>query len=1059
MKHTTKTSTLINSRVLVLVVLAFAAAAAQAQTDTLWTLDIKRQKAGTALLQLARKSGVEIMFAEGVGTQIEVEGLEGEYRLEEALAALLNDTGLEYSYAAKDLVVIREVQQAEEPEPADDPPAEEEEGPIELPALTVTGSRLAGGDPSARVYSYSAEELARRGVSSLEEFFRTLPWSFPSIGTQTNTTLGAVAGDTDVDLGVFGLGISTINLRAMGSDNTLVLINGRRVAGAAGYEEDFVNTLTIPLAAIERVDVQLDGASAVYGSDAIGGVVNIILKSDYEGASATATVRNEFSSSGSDLRRISFAGNHAWGTGNLTATASHRSAQPIDNKMTGWDSLDYRDRFGPEYDLRTTSYGQPGVACEFRPRFQFQYLSPRCTSRVRYQLPANHSGLGATVDDFTTEIAPTDAVLPRNGENATNTSFSFRVRQRLTDSLDAYADILHSDHESLQERRTVLQYLVPAGNAYNPFDTPMIVSYWPAAEIEAGLMPRAFMDAESRQRNYTVGLVWDVRGQELDFSVTRSKARRILLNNESNLARWESDPGQAAFYAALESSEPSTAINVFGNGSAQGDVFADLFAREREVHGTTITTSFQSVLRGQLFRVWGGNVGYALGGELRKSVVFSHWQFYGPDGLVIRESAEQTHGVERPTKDYHAYFAELSVPLVGVDNARPGLRSLLLSLQARKDTYEFVGSLGRDIEFVPGMSRIYVPGEGWQDYQGYAAEFAGSYNLGESRRGSTSPRVGLRFRPTENLVVRASWSSSFRPPLLRELFGTTSPEEFGTYVEDLHHPSGEPTFEHVQVNSSEFSPRLASETSDNYSVGFAWSPQNRLGFRWTADWSRVDFANRIEGTIGLLFGEPEEAELALQHPDIVRRDSEGYLTAVNWNLINIASKVSEIVDTELHFDFDTRVGRFTPSLQYTRVLDESYQISEGSPRIVRKGTGSGSSEYRATASLGWEVGRFALHAYVHYLPGYENHNIGGNCTEVVGRCTRPYGRLPSLKVKSLTTVDLSVTFDFDNGLRLRGGGRNVFKVGMPTIWRALPYDPTRWDARGQVLFLELIWEM
>ena len=1044
--------------VLILAVLAFMAAAARAQADTALTLDIKPQKAGSALLQLARKSGVQIMFAEGVGAQVDVDGLKGEYRLEEALAALLNDTGLEYTYAAEELVVVQAVEPAEEPEPADEAPAEDEEAPIELPVQRVTGSRLARGDPSARVYSYSAEELARRGASTLEEFFRTLPWSFPSISTQTNTSRGLLAQDTDVALGQFGLGISTINLRAMGSDNTLVLVNGRRVAGAAGYQEDFVNTLTIPLAAIERVDVQLDGASAVYGSDAIGGVVNIVLRNDYEGASAAATARHEFSSSGSDLRRISLNGNYAWGTGNLTVTASRRSSQPIDNRKTGWDTLDYRDRFGPEYDLRTNSFGQPGVACEFIPRFRFQYLSPRCTSRARYQLPAGHSGLGATVDDFMTEIAPADAVLPSNGEDAANTSFSMRVRQHVTDSLDAYADILHSDHESMQERRTVLQYLVPTGNAYNPFDTPMIVSYWPAAEIEAGLMPRALLDAESRQRNYTVGLLWAVRSQKLDLSVTRSKARRILLNNASNLARWESDPGHAAFYAALESSEPDTAINVFGNGTAQGDVFADLFAREREVHGTTITTSYQAVLRGDLVRIRGGNVEYALGGELRKNVVYSHWQFSGPEGPEIRESAEQTHGVERPAKDYRAYFAELSVPLVGEDNARPGLRSLLLSLQARKDTYEFVGSLGRDTAIVPSQGRIYVPGEGWQDYHGRTREFVGSYNLGESRRGSTSPRVGLRFQPTENLVFRASWSSSFRPPLLRELFGTSTPQEFGTFVVDLHHPSGEPTWQYVQVNSSQFSPRLDSETSDNYSVGFAWSPPNRLGFRWTADWSRVDFANRIEGTLGLLFGEPEERELALQHPDVVRRDAEGYLTAVNWHLINIANKVSETVDTELHLDFDTRVGRFTPSLQYMRVLDESYQISAGSPRIDRKGTGSGSSEYRVTASLGWEVGRFALHTYMHYLPGYENHNTGGSCKEVIGRCTRPYGSLPPLTVRSLTTVDLSVTYEFDNGLRLRVGGRNVLKAEMPTIWRTLPYDPTRWDARGRVLFLELTWE-
>jgi len=155
---------------------------------------------------------------------------------------------------------------------------------------------------------YTAEEIAARGVSTLEEFFRTLPWTYPSITTQTNTSLHFDGTDQDDEYIELGLGISTVNLRNMGSANTLVLMNGRRIAGT-GEEDDFANILNVPLSAIERVDIQLDGASAVYGSDAIGGVVNFITKKNYTGLSVD--YRHEFSSTDADQTTASLIGGHA----------------------------------------------------------------------------------------------------------------------------------------------------------------------------------------------------------------------------------------------------------------------------------------------------------------------------------------------------------------------------------------------------------------------------------------------------------------------------------------------------------------------------------------------------------------------------------------------------------------------------------------------------------------------------------------------------------------------------------------------------------------------------
>ncbi|MYL01005.1 MAG: TonB-dependent receptor [Gammaproteobacteria bacterium] len=135
-----------------------------------------------------------------------------------------------------------------------------------------------------------------------------------------------------------------------------------------------------------------------------------------------------------------------------------------------------------------------------------------------------------------------------------------------------------------------------------------------------------------------------------------------------------------------------------------------------------------------------------------------------------------------------------------------------------------------------------------------------------------------------------------------------------------------------------------------------------------------------------------------------------------------------------------------------RVLPDQRRVAAHSPKRYR--VRQQRIQGYGVAGLG---GREVRLAYLHALPArLRKPQYRGK--EVIGRCTRPYGSLPPLTVRSLTTVDLSVTYEFDNGLRLRVGGRNVLKAEMPTIWRTLPYDPTRWDARGRVLFLELTWE-
>ncbi|MYL01962.1 MAG: TonB-dependent receptor plug domain-containing protein, partial [Gammaproteobacteria bacterium] len=349
-------------------VLSLGATGASADGAEVLTLDIKPQQAGSALMELAGSSGVQILVSDEAGADVEVDGLTGEYKFDEALAALLTDTSLAYEYTSENVVLVQQAQpqesgQLEEVEAPDDTASVEEEEPLELATQTVTGTRLLGGDPSAQIYSFTAEDIARRGVSNLEEFFRKMPWAFPSITTQTynegggNEVNRGTGPDFDSQIFGKGLGVSTVNLRGLGSPNTLVLMDGRRIAGTGGQEADFVNLLNVPLSAIERVEIQLGGASAVYGSDAIGGVVNFITKKDYRGLSAS--YRHEFSSTDADSTRASINGGYAWNSGNASLVLSRTTSEPITNAKTGFESRDMRSIFGPEsaFDNRYVRIG------------------------------------------------------------------------------------------------------------------------------------------------------------------------------------------------------------------------------------------------------------------------------------------------------------------------------------------------------------------------------------------------------------------------------------------------------------------------------------------------------------------------------------------------------------------------------------------------------------------------------------------------------------------------------------------------------------------------------
>ncbi|WP_066091549.1 TonB-dependent receptor plug domain-containing protein [Xanthomonas massiliensis] len=190
----------------------------------------------------------------------------------------------------------------------------------ELEAITVTGTRIRGGTTPSPVITIGSERIREEGFTDLGEVIRSLPQNFS--GGQNPGVTGAASGVGNQDL----TGGSSLNLRGLGADASLTLLNGRRLA-YDGFSQA-VDISAIPVEAVERLEIIPDGASAIYGSDAVGGVANVVLKRDFDGVAVGARYGGA-TDGGLATREYSATAGTAWSSGGLIATFKDTSSDPI----------------------------------------------------------------------------------------------------------------------------------------------------------------------------------------------------------------------------------------------------------------------------------------------------------------------------------------------------------------------------------------------------------------------------------------------------------------------------------------------------------------------------------------------------------------------------------------------------------------------------------------------------------------------------------------------------------------------------------------------------------
>jgi outer membrane receptor protein involved in Fe transport len=319
----------------------------QVKTD----FDLPAGKLAAALDALGTQSGLQVDYPPALVAGRQGRAVHGRMSWRDALTQLLNGSGLDYAVVDSRTVAIRrEAGQARAAGSTAASPASGTTHPTppvtDMESVQVTGTRIRGGSTPSPVITIGSEQIQQEGFSDLGEVIRSVPQNFgggqnPGIETSAN-----ISGNNYNDTGGSG-----INLRGLGPDATLTLLNGRRMSYTGASQA--VDISTIPVEALDRLEIVPDGASAIYGSDAVGGVANVILKRDFEGVTVGARYGGA-TDGGLTTREYRATAGTVWSTGGLMVAGEKTSSDPICSEQRDYTRSMYRpSTLWPRNDLRS----------------------------------------------------------------------------------------------------------------------------------------------------------------------------------------------------------------------------------------------------------------------------------------------------------------------------------------------------------------------------------------------------------------------------------------------------------------------------------------------------------------------------------------------------------------------------------------------------------------------------------------------------------------------------------------------------------------------------------
>ena len=764
--------------------------------------------------------------------------------------------------------------------------------------IEVTGSHIKRVDIEgvSPVLSIDRAEIDRSGLSTVSDIVRNLAINAGSVPeTNTNT---------------FANGTSQFNLRGLGIGATLTLVNGRRIAPhgqAQNIVSAFVDVNSIPLAAIERIDILKDGASAIYGADAVAGVVNIILRKDYVGSEVNLGYKNTTETDATD-RSFNFVSGAADDNSSWTVVANYQKINP--QVLTDRDfSASADSSFTPQgSDLRST-FAAPGTYWNLDTGARV--VDPSCG------LGSSVSSGGFCLYDFNSHInlfpATERAGLFVTGNRQINNNFSafaeFMLNRKHDLNVSAPAPatftaggIWMNTLSDAQQDALLFSNVpfVPFDHPNNPYGVDLQMRYRP---IDAGDRLQEMTTTASRS---VVGIEatfgdWDA---ELAYNFTRSE---VLIANRNSIL-------QDRFQLALlgrGGPNGDQYYNPFGGAAYNGgnsqeliDWMSFIFDQFNDSFERGLNLKFSN---GNLFDLPAGPVGIAIGAEYREQTYHAEADKQRNDGNLLGTGASANTSGGR---DQKSVYLELAVPL---------FEGFELQLAARHEDYSDFGT-------------------------------------------TTKPKAGFKWNIGTDWLVRGSWGESFRAPSLPELFnGATS--SFPTLVDPIRCPvTNDPADCSAQVRvENGGNPELMPEESESMNIGVIWSPDAVDGLAMGVDVWQYEYTDIItqptlnfivNNVPALVFrGAATPADIALGIP--------GRIEFVLNSFINGDSQDVQGADFNIEYRWETDVGRFVvrDDISYIDQFDLELATAPGQPI---KGAGNNLinslPRVRNNLSLDWQNG-------------------------------------------------------------------------------------------------------
>lgn len=514
--------------------------------------------------------------------------------------------------------------------------------------IVVTGSSIRGVAPvGSDLVTIDRNDIEASSAVTTADLLIETPQVFNSgISSGSRNGPGGSSNTTSA---------TAISLRGLGPSATLTLFNGHRPV-PQGTTAGFVDPSAMPTIAIERLEIVADGASAIYGSDAVAGVVNLITRKSFDGVAVNAQLGfgDDFS-----RRQIGAMVGKQWSTGGVTLAYQYGYRGNIAGRDRDYYRSDLSDQGGTDYRINQCSPGNLIVG------------------GVSYAIPEGGATPGNLVPgtENRCDVMTAQDIIPQQEYNSAYLTFNQELGHIGRFFVDAYAT-----------RRDVVRDLAPpTGTLVAPNTNAYFVA--PAGTDPASVTVEYAFD---RDFGSTVDSTAYSKGYQIyagsEFYL--SDAISLTVGGSYGWNRDESDSydriDNTALRNALASSDPNTAFNPFGTGPNNPAVIAAIRDSASVNFGTTEQWTARAVLDGALLTLPGGDLSFALGGEYLDLSLIT--------GTLRGKFADPTYFDRDLGRNVRSAFAELYIPIFGPSNARPGLERLEINLAGRYEDYSDVGS-------------------------------------------------------------------------------------------------------------------------------------------------------------------------------------------------------------------------------------------------------------------------------------------------------------------------------------------------------------------------------